>query len=43
MKRALSESEAEEIIFSTSFTCEQVGRIGAELEWIVLDPRDIAR
>ena len=43
MNRALSETEAEEIIFNTSFACEQVGRIGAELEWIVLDPRDVKR
>ena len=43
MNKALSETEAEEIIFSTSFDREQVGRIGAELEWIVLDPRDPSR
>jgi glutamate--cysteine ligase len=40
VNKALSETEAEEIIFSTSFDREQVGRIGAELEWIVLDPGD---
>jgi glutamate--cysteine ligase len=40
VNKALSETEAEEIIFGTSFDREQVGRIGAELEWIVLDPRE---
>ncbi|GIH03328.1 glutamate--cysteine ligase EgtA [Rhizocola hellebori] len=43
MNKALSETEAEEIIFSTGFDREQVGRIGTELEWIVLDPRDLHR
>jgi glutamate--cysteine ligase len=38
--KALSETEAEEIIFGTSFDRQQIGRIGAEIEWIVLDPRE---
>ncbi len=43
MSKTLSETEAEEIIYNASFTRERVGRVSAELEWIVLDPREVHR
>ena len=43
MESALSESDAKRLIFEHSLSRDRVGRIGVELEWLVLPVDDPAR